>query len=497
MSDTLTQTPISASPSVSDSEIHKVERALIDQSAQTPLLFLYSSAILWLLVATVFGLIASIKLQYPEFLGSLPVLGSVPFFTYGRIWPAFTNAFAYGWASQVGMGTGIWLVARLAHVSIKRPTLLIFGTVFWNIGVSLGVVAILAGAGRGIDLLEFPGFVQGILFVGFLLIAAWVAVMLRLRRPGHTYISLWYLAGAFFWFAWLYSAGNLMVGSKHSPGILQAIVASWYASNFISLWLTSIGLGAIYYFIPKVSGKPVHSYHLASLGFWSFALFSGWTGMTRLIGGPLPAWLITVSIVASIMMIIPVVTVTLNFVLTLRGDYHLIYFSPTIRFVFFGAIAYAAGSGISVIGSLRSVAGITQFTNFSVANSQLMIYSFFSMVMFGSIYYIIPRLVGCEWLSSRMIGVHFLGAAYGGGIIVVATLVSGLLQGSGWNNPGMSSSVVVESMLPLTIGRIIGWGFLIFAHFVFALHFLTMLLRLGRPSGRPTLFAGHHEEVSR
>ena len=414
MSDTLTQDQLSASPSVSESEIQKVERALIDQSAQAPLLFLYSSAILWLLAATALGALASLKLKSPDFLG----LGGISFLSYGKVWPAFVNAFAYGWASQVGMGTAIWLFARLTHVAMRRPTLLIFGTVFWNIGVTIGVLSILAGNGQGVEWLEFPPFVQAILFVGFTLIAGWVAVMMRLRRPGHAYISLWYLAGAFFWFAWLYSAANLMINVMQVRGVVQAAVGAWYGAGFINLWLTSVGLGAVYYFIPKVSGRPVHSYHLASVGFWSFALLAGWTGMTRLIGGPLPAWMITVSIVATILMLIPVLTVTVNFVLTLRGNYGLVYLSPTIRFVFFGAIIYAIASAISVIGALRSVAGITQFTNFSAANSQLMIYGFFSMVMFGSIYYVVPRLVGCEWLSSRMISIHFLGAAYGIGILV-------------------------------------------------------------------------------
>jgi len=488
MSDILTQDQTTASAPVSDTEIVKVERALIDQSAQAPLLFLYTSAILWLLTSTILGTIAAIKLQQPDF------LGGVPWLTYGRVWPAFTNSFGYGWASQVAMGTGIWLVARLAHVSLRRPTLLIFGTVFWNVGVTAGVIAILAGKGQGIEWLEFPGFVQAILFAGFVLVGAWVATMFRLRRPGHAYISLWYLAGAFFWFAWLYSAANLMIGVVHVHGVVQAVVGAWYANNFLSLWLTSIGLGSIYYFIPKVSGKPVHSYHLASLGFWSFALLAGWTGMTRLIGGPLPAWLITVSIVANIMMIIPVATVMVNFVLTLRGNYNLIYFSPTIRFVFFGAIAYAVASALGLVSSLRSVASITQYTNFSIAHSQLLIYAFFSMVMFGSIYYIVPRLVGCEWLSSRLISLHFLGAAYGGGLVILTTLLGGIVQGAAWNNPEESSSLVIQSMAPFIVGRCIGWIFLIFGHLFFALHFLTMLLRLGRPSGRPTLFPTHHEE---
>ncbi len=70
--------------------------------------------------------------------------------------------------------------------------------------------------------------------------------------------------------------------------MVQAAVGAWYSANFINLWFASIGLGAIYYFLPKVSGRPVHSYHLASVGFWSFAILAGWTGMTRLIGGPAP-----------------------------------------------------------------------------------------------------------------------------------------------------------------------------------------------------------------
>jgi cytochrome c oxidase cbb3-type subunit 1 len=488
MSETFTKDQIHGQPAISDSEIEKVERALIDQSAKTPVLFLYSSAILWLLAATALGFLAAIEMEWPEY------LGGVSFLSYGKVWPAFLSALTYGWASQVGMGTAIWLFARLTHVALRRPTWLIFGTVFWNIGVSIGVVSILLGCGQGIQWLEFPGYVQAILFIAFSLIAAWGVTMFRLRRPGHVYITLWYLLGAFLWFAWLYSAANLMINVMHVRGVVQAAVGAWYAAGFINLWLTSMGLGAIYYFIPKVSGRPVHSYHLASVGFWSFALLAGWTGMTHLIGGPLPAWLITMSIVATILMLIPVITVTVNFVLTMRGNYGLIYLSPTIRFVFFGAVVYAIAGALAVISSLRGVASITQFTDFSIGHSQLLLYGFFSMVMFGSIYYVVPRLVGCEWLSSRMIGIHFLGAAYGIGILTIMFLVSGLVQGAGWNSPEMpTNETVIHSVVPFFAGRLLGWGFLIVSHLIFALHYLTMLLRLGRPSGKPTLFPTHPE----
>ena len=488
MSETSTTDQVSGRSTVSDGEIEKVERALIDQSAEAPVLFLYSSAILWLLASTGLGALVTFELEWPN------LLGDVAWLSYGRIWPAFLNAFAYGWASQVGMGTAIWLFARLCRVALRRPTWLIFGTIFWNIGVTIGVLAIMAGCGQGQEWLEFPGYVQFILFVAFSLIAAWGVTMFRLRRPGHAYITLWYLVAAFFWFAWLYSAASLMLNSWHVSGMAQAAAGAWYSAGFINLWLTSMGLGAVYYFLPKVSGKPVHSYHLAFVGFWSFAILAGWTGMTRLIGGPLPAWMITVSIVATILMLIPVVTVTLNFVLTLRGNYDLVYVSPTIRFVFFGAIVYAIASAITVAGAQRGVAELTQYTTFSAGLSQLVLYGFFSMVMFGSIYYIVPRLVGCEWLSSRFINYHFLGAAYGIGVLSFAFLAGGLVQGAAWSNPDIHNDTAINALAPFFAGRILGWVFLIGAHLIFALHYLTMLLRLGRPAGRPTLFPTHAEE---
>ena len=487
MSETSTITQKQGHPVVADSEVEKVERALIDQSTSAPVLFLYSSAVLWLLASTALGVLVTLELIWPK------VLGDLPWLSYGRTWPAFMNALAYGWASQAGMGTAIWLFARLTRVSLRRPTLLIFGTVFWNIAVTIGVGAILVTGGQGHEWLEFPGYVQFLLFVALLFIAAWGVTMFRLRRPGHAYISLWYLVGAFCWFAWLYSAATLMLHSWHLHGVVQAAVGAWYSANFINLWFTSMGLGAVYYFIPKVSGRPVHSYHLASVGFWSFAILAGWTGMTRLIGGPLPAWLITVSIAATILMLIPVITVTLNFVLTMQGNYGLVYVSPTIRFVFFGAIVYAAASAVAVFGSLRSFAEFSQYTTFSSGLSLMLIYGFFSMVMFGSIYYIVPRLVGCEWLSSRLINFHFLGAAYGIGVLSISLLVGGLFEGAAWSNPDIHSDTAISSLEPFFAGRVIAWALLTGGHLMFALHFLTMLLRLGRPAGRPTLFPSHAE----
>src|SRR6478609_6493118 len=126
-------------------EAEALERALIDASTRGPVLTFFATANGWLLISTVLGLVASIKLHSPNFLGNVECL------TYGRIYPAYTNAFLYGWCSLVGMGVAVWSMARLCRVSVRAPGVLIVGTAFWNVGLVIGIVSILAGYVRPLE----------------------------------------------------------------------------------------------------------------------------------------------------------------------------------------------------------------------------------------------------------------------------------------------------------------------------------------------------------
>lgn len=473
-------------------EHDQVERALIDASSRRPVMAFYSCAILWLLLQTLLSVVTSLKMQWPEF------LGEYSFLTYGRLLPLQNNLMIYGWAALAGIGTSIWILTRLCRVALPRPGLLLGGLALWNVGLVVGGLELLAGNGRGFEYLDFPRYVYSIIFIAYSLIAVWGTVIFANRRPGHVYISAWYIVGALFWFPWLLGGANVLLGAHKVQGVMQAVVGAWYAQNIITLWLTAMGLGAIYYLVPKVVGRSVHSYYLATFGFWTFAIFSAWNGLQRLTGGPVPVWMITVSIVASILLLIPVATVTANYVLTMQGDYSLVYHSPTIRFVFFGAIAYTIGNLVQVFGSYRSIGNITQFSWFSVGQDQLFVFAFFSMVMFGAMYYIIPRLVGCEWLSATFIKLHFWGMAYGYGMCIIMLLLGGYAQGAmqahvnapGMTNPTSDFLLSLNAVLPYLRGRTIAHIPLCIGQAIFALHFLLMVLRLGRPSGvQPTLFA--------
>jgi cytochrome c oxidase cbb3-type subunit I len=465
---------------VTISDVERVERALIDASTRLPVMVFYASAIAWLLVSTFFGILTTIKLFWPD------LFSNVAFLTWGRIEPVHWDSLIYGWGCMAGMGTAIWLMARLCRTTLRHPLVLIAGAAFWNLGVLMGLLGVLGGANTGYEWLEFPGFSALTLFVSYLFILTWGLVMFRYRRRGHIYITQWYLLGAFLWFPWLYASAQVMLFILPVEGVMKAAVNWWFANNLLFLWFGSIGLGTAYYMIPKVIGRPVHSYYLAAIGFWSFALFSSWTGMMRQIDGPFPAWMITASIAAMILTIIPVATVGLNHHMTMRDHFPLMRYSPTLRFTVFGAIAYTAFSIVGVIISLRSMARIVSFSEATVGWTYMGLYAFFTMVIFGSMYYIVPRLVGREWRYASLIKLHFWASAYGIGLTVLLLLVGGFVQGSSLNDATLPFAESTQSILPYLRGRTLAWILLTVSHLVFAFHFSLMLLGFGRTASVPT-----------
>lgn len=481
--------PQAGTADVTPAEFDRVERALVDASTRVPVLMFYTTALGWLLFGTLFGFLVSIRMHTPDW------LSDVSYLTWGRIRPVHMNMMVYGWACLSGMGTLVWLMARLCRTTLRHPLLLVAGGVLWNIGVLLGVISILAGWSTGYQWLEFPPFVAIVLFVAYTLILSWALLMFRFRRGESIYITQWYLLGALLWFPWMYAAAHVMLFLAPVQGVMQAAVNWWYANNLMFLWFGSIALGTAYYMIPKVIGRPVYSYHLAAIGFWTYALFASWTGMQRLVDGPFPAWMVTASIAAMIFTIIPVATVGLNHHMTMRGNFGLMRYSPTLRFTVFGAMAYTLWSLIGVVMSLRSGARVLHFTQASIGYSHAGLYAFYTMIIFGSMYYIVPRLVGREWRSSAMIKMHFWASAYGIGLMVATLFIGGFVQGLNMDDPSMAFTESTQSVAPYLRGRSLSGILLTVAHFTFAYHFILMLFGLGRAAPLPTFLNPREEEA--
>ncbi len=445
----------------------------IDRSTRTPALLMFGSAVVWLVVGTVLGLIASWKLHTPTFLADAEWL------TYGRVQPAATTAFLYGWGFNVAFAIALWLMARLSRAELRGAGSLIVATLFWNLGVTLGVVGILIGDQTSLEWLEMPAYAAPLLLVAYAMIGAWAFVTFRARRAGAIYASQWYLFAALLWFPWIFSVAQVMLMFFPARGTIQSIVNVWYSSNLFLLWFVPVALAAVYYFLPKLLGRAVNHYYLSGLAFWWMAVFASWAGLSRLIGGPVPAWVQTVGSAASFMLLVPLFIYWLNFPGTLAGAWSTLRGSATLRFIAFGVFAFLISLLWWAANGLQSLAVFTQFTYANHGLAQLGLYGFFSMVAFGSFYYIVPRLLGSPWPFGKLIDLHFWSSALGIALIVAALTIGGVRQGLELNNPELEFMAVTVGTFPWLFAANIGGLLLAVGHVAFALNFFrTVCLTL-------------------
>ena len=480
----------SISPTSVEPVEDKAERVEIDRAMRGPVLLFFGAAIAWLLIGSLFALLASLKFNLPEFIADYAPM------TFGRVRPAHLNSVIYGWSAQAAVGVGLWLMARLCRVAVRHGGMLYAAWALYNFGVLLGVLGILSGAGSSVEYLEFPRWASVVIFAAFALIAIWTVIMFRFRKPGHVYVSQWFILAAFFWFPWLYATANLIIFFLPVQAAVQGPVNWWFGHNVLGLFFTPIGLAAAYYLIPKVIGRPVHSYYLSILGFWSLAFFYSWNGMHHLIGGPFPAWMISASVVASFMMVVPVVTTGINHHFTMKGNFGALRWSPTLRFTVFGAVAYTLASLQGSSMAIRSWNQITHFTHYTIGHAHLGMYGFFTMVMFGSIYYIVPRLVEWEWPSASLIRWHFWLSAVGVAVMFASLSVAGLMQGWALETPDIPFLASTNFTLPFLWMRSVSGIILTAGHVAFAASFALILLKAGTRHTRPTLLANPDEAAA-
>lgn len=461
----------------------RAELSEIDASIRSASVFFTVSAISWLLIGTVFALIAAYKMHEPSF------AAGTEYTTFGRMRSAHLNAMALGWGNNIIFAVCLWIMARLCRSPIRNGGLLLIAGAFWNIGLTIGIFGIIRGDITSVEWLEIPAYATPLLVISYALVAVWGIMAFRFRKGDHVYVSQWYFLGALFWFPWLYIVALAMIIWFPAQGVVQSVTNWWFAHNVLGLWLTPMALGTAYYLIPKVLGRPIYSYYLSVLGFWSLALFYNWAGMHHLIGGPVPVWLVSAGIVASIMMVIPVIVVGINHHMSIVGFHKEGWRSPTIRFIAFGAINYTFVSLIGSAMALRDVNLVTHFTHFTVGHAHHGVYAFFTMIMFGGVYYMMPRLLKREWPSAKLIQIHFWGCAIGILIMVIALQVGGWFQGLAMNDASISFLDTVKATMPWLKARSVSGLFLLVGHLAFAINFFWMLFAAGsvRAKSGPTL----------
>jgi cytochrome c oxidase cbb3-type subunit I len=453
----------------------KAEVTPTDSSSRSPLLLLLFSGLLWLVAASALALVASLQVHKPSF------LADCPFLTYGHTAPMAETAFVYGWLANAGLAITLWTLGRLAGEPLRAQNWAIGGALFWNLGVTGALVGIAVGDSTGFALLGLPKYVQLVMFASYAAIAvsgllAWAG---RLREV--SYASQWYAAAALFLFPWILSIAHVMLFAVPVRGVLQPIVAGWYAQSAWTLWLAPLAISAAYYVVPKVTGKILPSYEFASLGFWCLVFVGGLTGGRHLVGGPVPAWIPSIAVVSCALLLFHVLVVLLN----LRGA----FFGKGIalKFIAFGLAAYALGAVVDAITSFHAVAAHTQFTFFDVAQEQVALYAAASTILLGAIYYALPRITGKAWFSGGLVRAHLVLTVVGIVLLVGSLCLASVIQSQDLLDPKITFAEIALNTRPWLGVVSVAQGILLLASITVTLNFVLTACRIMNIS-QPAVF---------
>lgn len=409
-----TTSPAPAAPVLTAAAV-RLESAVIDASCRPLLLPIFSGAA-WLLISTLFALLTSIKLHAPT------LLADGAWFTYGHTLAVARDTFAYGFASQLGLAVALWMLCRLGATTLFGGIAIAIGTAFWNLGVLAGSIGILSGHSTGFEWLEFPSAGSAVLLGAYILIGLCAFVTLRARNNAELYVSQWYVIGALLVFPWFYTAARLLLVWYPVRGVMQVLVNQWFAHGFLVLWLGSLGLATLFYFIPKLTGAPLFSRTLAVLGFWTMFIFGPWAGLYR--GLPLPSWIISASVAAAVVLMVPLIANVVNLWSTLAGPRK----SPIPLLAFFKAsVVFLAIAGTLHIAMLLCPDYI-RLTLFADGIETAALYGFIGFALVGAMQYIVPLLSGDRQLapSLKLIFWSLLGGTV---IYAAAMMIGGLVQG--------------------------------------------------------------------
>jgi cytochrome c oxidase cbb3-type subunit 1 len=458
-------------PRTDSQQSEQVQLGQVDASLRGPVLFFVAKSLGWLVLGSVLGLVAAIKLVNPEFLAGHEYL------TYGRVFAAGVDAMIYGWGCQAVFAVALWLMARLCRTQVKHLGLLYVAGVFWNIALLWGIGNIFFGGLTSVPFLEMPGHVLPLLGFSYVLIALWGVLSFRYRREGPVFVSQWYLLAALFMFPWM--GVTAMLGIFYNPGrgVIQSIVDTWYINGVLWLFFVPVALAVIYYLLPKILGRPIFVYYLSILGFWTLIMFAGWAGPHFLVYGPIPVWMQTVGQVGNLVLLVPLLVAALNHHVTALQDPQAVWQSPVLRFTMFSAAALSLAGLVNIFISTRAAGLALNLTQFNVGYVAHLFYAVFSMAMFAAMYYLLPRVLNREWPSAVLIKAHFWAAALGIGVLVLAFYYFGWRQGAEMNNPEIDFITVVRDGSPLNHTSVAALALLAVGHLVFLVNFLWMVAR--------------------
>jgi cytochrome c oxidase cbb3-type subunit 1 len=415
-----------------------------------------ASAAFWLIAGTLYGLIAAIKLYWPDAM-------TVSFLSFGRIRPIHTNLVMFGWSSMALMGLALFVVSRTSKTPLYKPIFARTGLYAWNIALLLVVITLSMGISRGPQ--EYREMIWPLMTLyasGLIAIFICVYGTVKNRKIPEVYVSNWYIMGAFCWCSIIVIIAYLPF---YQQGMGNIVIQGYFMHNAVGMFFTPLVLGINYYALPRMLSKPIYSYALGALGFWTALLFYVMIGAHHFIFSPVAWWIQTTAILFSVGMMVPVWAGFGNFILTAKGSWRKVRRDYAVIFLLVGIWGYALASTQGTMEAFRSANIYWHFTNFTVGHSHLAMYGFVAFCIWGAIYGLLPRITN-RYISQRAIALHFWLAFVGACMYVISISIAGILQGSSWvaGEPFIRS---IDAAAPLWLWRTIGGSLMVISHFVF------------------------------
>ena len=412
------------------------------------------ATIFWGIAGFVVGLLIATQLAFPQF-------NIEPWLNFGRLRPLHTSAVIFAFGGNALFASAYYVVQRTCQARLWGGWLATF--TFWG----YQAVIVMAGVGYLFGITQGKEYAEPEWYVDIWLTIVWVAYLLVFlgtvikRKEPHIYVANWFYLAFIITVAVLHLGNNLnipvsLLGAKSYPvlaGVQGAMVQWWYGHNAVGFFLTAGFLGMMYYFVPKQAERPVYSYRLSILHFWSLIFIYIWAGPHHLHYTALPDWAQTLGMTFSVMLWMPSWGGMINGIMTLSGAWDKLRRDPVLRFMIVAVGFYGMSTFEGPLMSIKEVNALSHYTDWTIGHVHSGALGWVGFISFGMLYYLVPRLWGRERLYSvKLVNTHLWLATLGIVLYIAAMWPAGIFQGLNWrtyDEMGFLKYSFVETVMDL------------------------------------------------
>ncbi|MFP4068642.1 MAG: cytochrome-c oxidase, cbb3-type subunit I [Opitutales bacterium] len=438
------------------------------------------ASIFWALVGMGVGVLIATQLNYWQMNGkflewiTFGLLKSegVEFLTFGRLRPLHTNAAIFAFVGNMMFAGIYYSTQRLCRTRMASDLLTKINFWGWQFIIVCAAISLPAGYTRGKEYAELIWPINILVAVIWLVFAANFFWTLAKRNERSLYVGLWFYIATIVTVTMLYVVNHLSLPTSftHSypifGGVQDALVQWWYGHNAVAFFLTTPMLGIMYYFVPKSVNRPVYSYRLSIIHFWSLVFIYIWAGPHHLLNTALPEWLQSLGMLFSLMLWAPSWAGMLNGLLTLRGAWDKLLTDPVVKFFAAAVTFYGMATFEGPLLSIKSVNALSHYTDWTIGHVHGGTLGWNGFLAAGMFYWLAPRLWNTKLHSTAMANAHFWLGMTGILLYVASMWVSGITQGLMLNATTDNGTLLqypnfldtLQSIMPMMLFRAIGGG---------------------------------------